>query len=244
MKKLLFSTTTIISSTLALAAHAGSQLTTSVQVEANGALVNYATNSVMTMTISEQLAKITISDAGDPAMSSSEIIDLNQGSIAIGDSGAYSIEVLDRSDELYGLRSELDAATENQSLPFPIQNCAWGQSQVRARDTEEFKRVNRSKAYRHTITSNQVCTVRDTGQQCRIDWHIDAWMSDRPKKHDGDVEQFFGEYAEELGVSSWLPRFPRQAQTLMSLFPNRWEQMLTKWLGSKALHLKLTCTFL
>lgn len=68
---------------------------------------------------------------------------------------------------------------------------------------------------------------------------MDAWMSDKPKEHDGDVEQFFGEYAEELGVSSWLPRFPRQAQTLMSLFPNRWEQMFDKLAGFKGTPLEI-----
>lgn len=229
----------LAASILPFSSQAGSQLTASVEVNANGALIGYETQSVMSITINEQVANIVTSDANDPELSSQELVDLTQGTIAIGDSGAYSIELIDRSDELYALQDELNAATENQSLPFDMAACMWGPSQIRAKDTGEFKRVNRSKAYRHTVTSSQVCTVRDTGQQCRINWQIDAWMSDKPKKHDDDVEQFFGEYAEELGVSAWLPRFPRQAQTLMSLFPNRWEQMLDKVAGFKGTPLEI-----
>lgn len=230
---------TILSNALTMQVIAGSRLTASVQIDANGSLVGYETDSVMTITVSDQKAKIAISDVNDPMMISQEVVDLAAGSITMGESGAYGIDIIARSDELYALRDQLNAATENQSLPFNMQDCMWGRSQVRAKDTGEFKRVNRSKAYRHTVSSSQVCTVRDTGQQCRINWDIDAWMSDKPQEHDSDVEQFFEEYAEELGVSSWLPRLPRQAQTLMSLFPNRWEEMLDKLSGFKGTPLEV-----
>ena len=215
----------IFHSAMALEGKAGSELVAAVKVDANGALSEYRSDAIVSVTVDEQKALIITNDAGDPGQTTQEIVDLDLGSIALGHSGAYSITIADRSDEIYAARDFLTAATD-QGLPFDLQSCAWDRSRDRIKETKEFKRVNRSKAYRHIITSAQTCTIPGTEQQCRITWQLDVWMSNKPKRHDNEIARFFGEYGDELGTSPWLPRLPRQAQTLISLFPDRWEQML------------------
>ena len=215
----------IFHSAMALEGKAGSELVAAVKVDANGALSEYRSDAIVSVTVDEQKALIITNDAGDPGQTTQEIVDLDLGIIALGHSGAYSITIADRSDEIYAARDFLTAAT-HQGLPFDLQSCAWDRSRDRIKETKEFKRVNRSKAYRHIITSAQTCTIPGTEQQCRITWQLDVWMSNKSKRHDNEIARFFGEYGDELGASPWLPRLPRQAQTLISLFPDRWEQML------------------
>jgi hypothetical protein len=203
---------------------AGTTLTANVQVSAVGPLAPYENMSTVTTTVDEQLAEVVTAQQNDPGYPEVSIVDLDEGTITVRTGGASeTIDIIDRSDELYALYDQLNADTEGLSLPFDKQSCRWGRTSVKSKTTDEFRRLNRKKAYRTIVSSNQTCSIPETGQQCTLNWSLDAWVA--PRDRDQEISDFYESYGEELGVSAWIPRLSREAQTLISLFSNRWEMM-------------------
>lgn len=203
---------------------AGTTLTAEVKVAAIGPLAPYQSVSTVTTTVDGQLAEVVTAQQNDPGYPEVSIVDLDEGTITVKNAGTTeTIDIVDRSDELYALYDQLNNDTEGLSLPFDKQSCRWGRRSVKSKTTDEFRRVNRKKAYRTIVSSKQTCSIPETGQQCVVNWNLDAWVA--PRDRDQEISDFYASYGEGLGVSAWIPRLSREAQTLISMFSNRWEMM-------------------
>lgn len=197
-------------------------------VTASGGLADLSSNYTITTKIKDnKIATSTTDDASGKA--TEELIDLDSESISRSTDAEAIVEISfdERADELYGLQEAVFSST-GEPLPVTTDNCAWSSNRFSARDYDESRRIKRIKSYRHIISSQQSCQDRQSNQSCTFTWTLEAWLAGKRIDELDEAHTAFSSLGDGLDAPLWFSRFPKNAQLLIALFPDKWEAMFDR----------------